>query len=322
MIPHKMIITLLAAIGLPAAMGLHVLFGQPRVEQDKIDALFAVPRSPPTGPLKVFHLGHSLVGRDMPAMLQQLVGAEHSYASQLGWGTSLKSHWEPRIEINGFDKENHHDHYRDAREALESGEYDAFIATEMVEIRDAIKYHQSSKYLGKWAKLARLGNPDMRIYLFETWHSIYDPEGWMTRLDGDLGRYWEQQILLPALIGSKVQSLIHVIPAGQVFANFVRALDASGGIGAMNGHESLFRREANGTLDPLHLNDIGNYLVALTHYAVLYHKNPVGLPHKLLRADGKPATAPSEQTARLMQEIVWQVVTSYPKTGVAQFHDR
>ena len=31
------------------------------------------------------------------------------------------------------------------------------------------------------------------------------------------------------------------------------------------------------------------YLVALTHYAVLYRQSPVGLPHALSRADGTPA---------------------------------
>ena len=45
---------------------------------------------------------------------------------------------------------------------------------------------------------------------------------------------------------------------------------------------------------------LGIYLVALTHYAVLYGKSPVGLPHELRRADGTPATAPSPELARRM----------------------
>jgi len=112
--------------------------------------------------------------------------------------------------------------------------------------------------------------------------------------------------------------LIHVIPAGQVFANFVRAVENRGGVDSLLGKEGLFARDASGQPDPIHLNDLGTYLVALTHYAVLYHQDPVGLPFALLNADGNPAVAPGENTARLMQEIVWQVVTSYPKTGVPQ----
>ena len=86
----------------------------------------------------------------------------------------------------------------------------------------------------------------------------------------------------------------------------------------LKGKEDLFARDEKGELDPIHINDIGAYLVALTHYAVLYHRSPVGLPYQLRRADGSMANAPGPEAARLMQDIVWQVVTSYPKTGVKQ----
>ena len=47
------------------------------------------PLPPPADPLATYHLGHSLVGRDMPAMLAQMAG--HDHASQLGWGASLRN---------------------------------------------------------------------------------------------------------------------------------------------------------------------------------------------------------------------------------------
>ena len=109
-----------------------------------------------------------------------------------------------------------------------------------------------------------------------------------------------------------------MIPAGQVFARFVRALAARGGVDGLAGPADLFARDAEGEQDPIHLDDLGAYLVALTHYAVLYGRSPVGLPHRLRRADGSAATAPGPAAARLMQETVWEVVTGYPKTGVAQ----
>lgn len=284
----------------------------------QIATAYAAPLPPPDGPLDVFHLGHSLVGRDMPEMLFQLAQAGHHYTSQLGWGTPLKSHWEPDVPINGFETENDHPRYRDATEALQSGDYDAVILTEMVEIRDAIEYHDSDRYLAKWAALAREHNPDVRVYLYETWPSTDDPEGWLLRLERDLPRYWEDAILLRAMARDPEHRPIHVIPAGQVFAQFIRAVDEVGGVDNITGPRGLFAIDANGDPDPIHLNDIGAYLVALTHYAVLYHASPVGLPHRLMRADGTPADAPGEATARLMQETVWQVVTNYPKTGVAQ----
>lgn len=288
------------------------------LDPGELASLYTTPLAPPTQPMRVYHIGHSLVGRDMPAMLEQLAGAGHDHRSQLGWGASLKSHWEPDVPINGFEQENSHPRYQDAKEALKSGRFDALVFTEMVEIRDAIKYFDSQAYVRQWAKYARENRPGMRVYLYETWHPRNDPQGWLERIDTDLARYWEGDLLAKALAHGDTAGPVHVIPGGQVLARFVRRIEAMGGLPGLKSREDLFWLEKNGQRDNIHMNDLGSYLVALTHYAVLYHRNPVGLPHRLLRADGSAADAPSEEVARLMQEVVWEVVTRYPKTGVAQ----
>lgn len=278
---------------------------------------YARPLPPPAGKLQVFHLGHSLVGRDMPAMLAQLAGAGHRYDSQLGWGTPLRAHWENDVPIAGFETENDHPRFRPAAEAIASGGYHAVVLTEMVELRDAIQYHQSARYLSLWANLARNANPATRVYLYETWHRTDDPDGWLARLDDDLGTLWEDRLLLSDLRRGGMERPVHVIPAGQVMARFVRATERAGGLDNVVSRFDLFARQADGTPDPIHLSDIGAYLVALTHFAVLYHRSPEGLPRQLERADGTPADAPGATVARLMQRTVWDVVTGYNKTGVA-----
>jgi hypothetical protein len=270
---------------------------------------FAEPLPAPDSPLRVFHIGHSLVNRDMPAMLAQLAGEGHSYESQLGWGATLKSHWGD-APVNGFETENSHPRYRDAREAVASGDYDAVVLTEMIGIREALRYFESSRYLTRFTQSALAARPDTRVYLYETWHPLDDPDGWLERLDADLARYWKGGILRPALLKLPADTRIHLIPAGQALAAFVREVEAQGGVGNVRNRADLFS-------DQIHLNDIGNYLVALVHYAVLYGSSPEGLPHELLRADGTPATAPAPETARLMQEVVWRVVRSLPATGLA-----
>ena len=290
---------------------------QKTLEPAALSALYAQPLLPPEKPMRVFHLGHSLVGRNMPYMLEQLAGEGHEYRSQLGWGAQLKSHWEPDMPVNGFEVENAHPRYEDARAAMKQGRYDALVMTEAVEIKDAIKWHDSSKYVRYWAREATLNNPSARVYLYETWHPLDDPEGWLERLDRDLPTYWEGDLLAKGLAHGDTGGPVYVIPAGQVFARFVRRVEQAGGLPGMSRREDLFGRHADGTQDMIHFNDLGSYLVALTHYAVLYHRSPVGLPHELLLADGSPATPPSAEVARLMQEVVWEVVTSYPKTGVA-----
>ena len=291
---------------------------QASLTPEQVKAAYSDPLPAPDAGLRVFHLGHSLVGRDMPAMLAQLAGASHSHNSQLGWGTPLKAHWEPSEEIFGFETENDHPAYRDAKEALTSGAYDAVVFTEMVEIKDAIKYHGSPEYLNRWADLARKGNPNARLYLYETWHNTDDPAGWLTRIDQDLKIQWEDEVLLPAMARMKTTQPIYVIPGGQVMARFVREVESRGGVDNIADRYGLFAQKDDGTPETIHVNDLGAYLTALTHYAVLYHANPVGLPFELQRADGTKAEAPGPEAARLMQDVVWQVVTNYPKTGVTQ----
>ena len=278
-----------------------------------VQAAYAGPLSPPEGPLRTFHLGHSLVGRDMPAMLAQL--ADHTYESQLGWGTSLREHWEPDLAINGFDTENAHPRYRDARQAVGSGDYDALVMTEMVELRDAIRYHDSAKYLARWANLAHQAQPETRIYLYETWHHTNDPDGWDTRVAADWPALWRDKVLYPAV--GRSGAAIHLIPGGHVMAAFVGEVIKAGGIGGITRLEDLFATNDDGTPDTIHFNDLGAYLMALTHYAVLYHRSPVGLPHQLDRADGTPADAPSAAAAKAMQETVWRIVGTFQETGVA-----
>lgn len=271
---------------------------------------------PPAAPLRVFHLGHSLVNRDMPAMLSQLAPTGHQYDSQLGWGTTLQAHWGD-APINGFEEENAHPRFRPALEAVRSGDYDAIIFTEMVEIRDSIRYYDSPEYLAKWAAEALKARPDVRLYLYETWHQLDDPEGWLERIDLDHERYWLSRVLGPALPRLPEGANIFLIPAGPVLAAVTRAIEAKGGVGNVRDRTDLFSKAEDGTQDVIHLSDLGNYVVALTHYAALYQKSTVGLPNALKRADGSPATAPAPETALLMQEVTDSVVRNLGLSGLS-----
>jgi hypothetical protein len=270
------------------------------------------PMPAPDRPLRVYHLGHSLVGRDMPAMLAQMAG--HDHASQLGWGATLRQHWEDALEIPGFDTENAHSHFRPAHEAIASGEYDAIILTEMIGLREAIRYHASPFYLARWAEAARAGNPAVRLYLYETWHRLDEPEGFLERLADDLFTLWKGQLKQGAMAWG--QEPPHLIPGGQVLRAAVLAAEA-GQFPGLSSRDDFFRREADGTVDPIHLNDLGHYLIALAHYAVLYHRSPLMLPAQVTRADGAQVSIDPDQAARL-QALVWDVVRRIPATGLAQ----
>ncbi|MGS5086930.1 hypothetical protein ACVC7V_10490 [Hydrogenophaga sp. A37] len=284
----------------------------------ELSALYTQPLPPPDKPLRVFHIGHSLVNKDVPMLLEQLAGKGHDHRSQLGWGASLRSHWEPDVPVNGFEVENAHPRYQDARQAVDSGQFDVLVLTESVEIKDAIKYHDSPKYIRQWARAARAANPRSRVYLYETWHELNDPKGWLQRVDEDLGLYWEGVLLAQGLAHGDTGGPVYVIPAGQVMARLVREIETRGGVDRLRSREDLFFLNEKGERDMIHLSALGNYLVAMTHYAVLYHRPPPAEPLDLQLVDGTRLPPISPELAQLMSQVVWSVVTSYPKTGVAQ----
>lgn len=306
------------ALALLAGIGLPKLLQPRRLQADQFAARYTEALNPPEKGLVVYHLGHSLVGRDMPAMLNQLAHAAgfdgHRHASQLGWGASLDQHWQGASAVPGFAEENAHPNHAPA-DALPLGGYDAVVLTEMVEIRDAIRYHDSAAALGHWARAARAGNADVRLYLYETWHRLDDAEGWLNRIDADLGWAWQDELLRVAMTDPHVGT-IHLIPGGQVLAAATRAIEA-GHLPGLANREALFAKTMTGVVDPIHLNDLGAYLIALTHFAVLYHQSPEGLPSALLRADWQSATPLPLAAVLPLQRLVWQVVTRYALTGVS-----
>ncbi|MEM9071944.1 MAG: hypothetical protein AAGE52_25775 [Myxococcota bacterium] len=62
-----------------------------------------------------------------------------------------------------------------------------------------------------------------------------------------------------------------------------------------------------GVLDDIHPNRTLIYFVALVHYSTVYRRSPIGLP---------ALNGVSPSLARAMQELVWNVVTRDPRTGV------
>ena len=303
-------------LGLIAAGMLWWLRPPATLSEAAFAARYAVPLPAPADGMAVYHLGHSLVGRNMPAMVEQLALAAgitgHSHASQLGWGASLDQH--RTGDVPGFAEENGGPAFRPAAPAMASGQYDAVVLTEMVELRDAIRYHDSAAALAHWARAARNGNRQVRVYLYETWHRLDDPDGWLTRIDTDLAALWQGKLARPAMAMDGTGT-IHIIPAGQALAAVVRALEARL-VPGLTHRQDLFARMPDGTVDPIHLNDRGLYIIALVHFATLYHRSPEGFPHRLRRADGTMADALPDQAVGDIQSLVWRTVRGYAPAGV------
>ncbi len=66
-------------------------------------------------------------------------------------------------------------------------------------------------------------------------------------------------------------------------------------------------RDPSRPLDDIHPSAIGIYVSALVHFATLYRRSPVGLPHPEVVSDG---------LARTLQCIAWQTVVADERSGV------
>jgi hypothetical protein len=61
-----------------------------------------------------------------------------------------------------------------------------------------------------------------------------------------------------------------------------------------------------------HVNEPIKVLNAYCHFAVIYHRNPTGLPVPTVLA----ARPEAEKLNRLLQELAWNAVVNHPLSGV------
>jgi hypothetical protein len=69
--------------------------------------------------------------------------------------------------------------------------------------------------------------------------------------------------------------------------------------------------------DQIHTNELGAYAISLIHYACIFNQSPVGLPSNFIPNAPAGTPLPSAELAAYLQNMIWEVVTSYPRTGIS-----
>jgi len=202
-----------------------------------------------------------------------------------------------------------------AKEALAAGQVDVLTLSPI---------WLPDEGIGKFAKFAFEHNPNVRVTVQEYWFPAdrYDPTyplktkqqvdhnaatiaglrkehaPYFQGMDDqirDLNRQIGKQVLFIVPVGQAVMALREKIIAGQ----------APG----LKAQWDLFR-------DPwgpptAHLQALAGYC----HFAVIYRRNPVGLPLPAVLGNAKnPAW--DDKLNRLLQELAWDAVTHHPLSGV------
>lgn len=270
-------------------------------------------------PIRAFYIGHSLMS-DIPGMTQAIANSEaknsFSFRHQDIPGAPLRWQWGEKDRDSQFESQfggRYHIH-------LPSGEFNVLVVTDSVPRGGKELEAETVDYLGRFVEFARKHNPDVRIYYYETWHSLTSGTAqntkddnaspnrrlkWRERIDADK-KMWERIV---AEVNRKHPGKypVRIIPGGQALAAVADAIEA-GKIPAWKSTADLFG-------DDIHTNHYGKYIVALTHYAVLTGRSPVGTDADLKdiwggsywgrkQWDGNTYRKPSPQTVRALQEIV------------------
>lgn len=257
-------------------------------------------------------VGHSLVSPTLPLMLEDVLkasGRDGRVEYQIINGAPLKWNWENSASAEGID----------GRAALSAKPYDAVVLTERVPLKGTIEWEDSNGAALRWFNLAHASNPKARVYLYETWHSLKSGTGAEVPYDGDGGIPWRKRLDLDLSLWEGIADHVNaarpagspemlLVPAGQAMAKLHDEI-AAGRVPDVRDIRDLFS-------DDIHPNDLGRYFIAMVHYAALTGQSPEGLPRALKNEWGGDYQAPSEALAVKMQKVAWDVVRSYPRSGV------
>lgn len=256
--------------------------------------------------LRVILSGHSLtdpMGQALPRLVQAAGGRGGEIALSTIPGAPMDWRW------------NHRTHPPDAREDIAG--FDVMVQTERVSLSGTRRWHNSDDEALRWARHGwehGAGGQGAEVLLYATWVSLDTGPGFDTHGDDDRNLPWRERLDREFAGWEEIMAHVNanrpddapemrMIPATLVMAAVHDAIEDASAPDGLNDIRQLFT-------DDIHLSPLGAWLVALTHYAVIYARDPRGLP-------GPQGDAPSGLT-EWVQALVWDVVTGYPGTGVAR----
>ena len=259
---------------------------------------------------KTFYLGHSLVNFQIPQMVSELAkhaGKSMIHKEHIGIGANLAWNWTKPQSGQGDLWPN----------ALTSQTFDNFVITEAVPLKNHLQWSNTYAYLDSFYRYATIKSPNIRLYIYETWHCINS--GTPTGCEWDNDKYinWRQRLDIDKALwegiadshNNRYPADAYIIPGGQGLAKLHDQVYA-GNVSGVSDHRHFFS-------DDIHLTSIGNYFIACIMYAVLFEKSPEGLPHQLRDQYGQNyQPAPDQAMALTLQKIAWQTVCEYSRTNV------
>ncbi|MEI4263444.1 DUF4214 domain-containing protein [Roseovarius sp. D0-M9] len=253
-------------------------------------------------PEKILLIGHSLVGKIMPQMLNSVMttlGRDVQADVQVINGAPLRYNWDNGDRAEGVN----------ARNALADGSYDVVVVTEAIPLDTHLTWNDTHGYATRYYNLATNANSATQFYVYETWHNLGSNLGaWRAQLDDDLGK-WEgiADYINAQRAGGMPEALI--VPAGQAMARLYDAIQA-GQVPGLSSIRDVFK-------DDIHLNDLGQWFIAGLQAATLAQVSPNSLPAQTVDTYGSPFDAPDAAMTAALTGIIGETLSSYDRDGVS-----
>jgi hypothetical protein len=255
---------------------------------------------------RVFTCGHSFhvfAHRIVEEMAKSAGITDHQSIglSSIG-GSRVIQHWDVPEEKN------------QAKAALRSGKVDVLTLSPIWLPDDGIE---------KFAALGLAHNPDLRITVHEYWlpndtyHPVYPLETrkYVDHNAATIPELKKQDALYRRDLEEMIRGVnrrlgrnaVLVVPTGQA-AIALREKIINGQAPGLKVQWSLFRDSWGHPTAPLRV------LAGYCHFAVIYRRNPVGLPmpQEFVRNEDFK----NEKLNRLLQELAWDAVVHHPLSGV------
>jgi hypothetical protein len=258
--------------------------------------------------VNVYLSGHSLFNLEMPALLAQIAagqGKTHRYNVQIGNGSTMKM----RLSGGGTEQDRNGDviNYSVADEIREANtidapHYDALMVTEAVDIFDHLLYSDSIANLGAFYDILVGEVPDARVFFYDSWDSVGVGGGsyasWIAHTRAEF-EIWA--CIVTKVNEARPANPIRPIPGGVLLSDVVEAAEAGEipGIGPVD----LFDPDGH------HLSPLGNYVIALGQFAVLYRDTPFGSPTQY--AGLNQAVSVASDAAAALEQQVWASVQAF-----------
>ncbi|HLW68573.1 MAG TPA: hypothetical protein VKS79_24855 [Gemmataceae bacterium] len=271
----------------------------------------------------VLVLPPGLARADEPVKGQRVFTAGHSFhffiapmLEDMAKKAGIKDHEKVGVSFIGGSRVIQHwdvpEDKNKVKEALKAGKVDVLTLSPILLPDPGIE---------NFAKLALEHNPNIRIYVQESWlpYDEIDPKNplrgrqvdhnaatveVLKQRSADWNKSYEDHVQeLNKKFGKQV---LYIVPVGQAVIA-LRGKIIEGKAPGLKTQEDLFTDAIGHARPPLAV------LVAYCHFAAIYRKSPVGLP--VPNGLGK-ATPEIEELNKLLQELAWEAVSQHPMSGV------